>query len=288
MPPSTPTAALITPSFRGDFDRCRWLVESAQQWVPPSIKHYLVIDRRDVPMFRPLCDHRTEILVVEDLLPWWLMRLPGVPKFWMSFKTVPVRNWILQQIVKLSMPQHVPEEALFFVDSDTFFAAPFSLETQLRGELLPLFRETGQGWRDDHNNQWHRVASKLLGVPQLATYDTGFIGNVICWRKSTGLALLKHLETQHQRDWHRVIASQIKFSEYILYGHFCDTVLGHDKAGHWSQPLDQTLCYWDTKPLDLAGLSEFRLGLKPEHHSVMVSAKSGTRIADVREAFRGG
>ena len=279
------TSALITPSFRGDYERCRWLVESVARHVVPSVKHYLVIDRRDVPLFKSLENARTHILVVEDVLPWWLMRIPGVPKVWMSFKTLPVRNWILQQLVKLSMPLHVPEDLLFFVDSDTFFANPFDPDQWLRDGRAPLLMERDQAWRDDHNNVWQGVASQMLGLPKLKTYDSAFIGNVICWRRDVVLKLHAHLEQVGGISWQRQVARQLKFSEYILYGAFCERVLGIAEAGHWEDGVIRTLCHWDTKPLNPAGLAEFRAQLSPEHHSVMVSAKSGTRIEDVRRAF---
>src|ERR1700733_13369033 len=109
--------ALVTPSFRLDIERCRLLVESAERWVAPSVRHYLVIDARDVAMFRPLLDSRTEILVVEDIIPSWLFRGPGVRRFWLILRTRLVKNWILQQLVKLAVPAAVNEDVLIYADS---------------------------------------------------------------------------------------------------------------------------------------------------------------------------
>jgi hypothetical protein len=89
--------------------------------VVPGIGHYLVIDRRDVPLFRPLLNSRTELLVVEDLIPHWLFRVPGMRRFWISLQTRPVKNWVLQQIVELSVPAAIREDVLLYADSDMFF-----------------------------------------------------------------------------------------------------------------------------------------------------------------------
>ena len=102
-------------------DRCALLVESVERWVAPHVRHYLVIDRRDVPLFKAFASSRTSILVVEDIIPPWLFRLPFTRRFWFSLRTAPVRNWILQQIVKLSIPSAVQEDVLLCTDSGRSF-----------------------------------------------------------------------------------------------------------------------------------------------------------------------
>ena len=94
--------ALVTPSFRLDFERCRLLTESVQQWVAPHMRHYIIVDRRDAKMFSPLVSNRTSLIVVEDIVPRWVFRVPGMQRFWLSLRTRPLKNWILQQIVKIS------------------------------------------------------------------------------------------------------------------------------------------------------------------------------------------
>ena len=69
--------AIVTPSYGPDFDRCRLLVESVKAFVPGGVEHVLLIDRKDVPAFRPLAGPRTRIVAVEDVLPWWVRRIPG-------------------------------------------------------------------------------------------------------------------------------------------------------------------------------------------------------------------
>jgi hypothetical protein len=66
-------------------------------------RHGLVIDRRNSALFRPIRKSRTELLDVEDVIPNRLMRVPGLDRFCFNLRTRPVRNWILPQIVKLSI-----------------------------------------------------------------------------------------------------------------------------------------------------------------------------------------
>ena len=51
--------AIITPSYPPDLERCALLVESLDRCCPGA-KHYLIVDRRDISLFRRLASSRTE------------------------------------------------------------------------------------------------------------------------------------------------------------------------------------------------------------------------------------
>lgn len=281
------TYALVTPSFRLDLAQCRLLVESVERHVPQEIRHYLVVDRRDVPLFRPLAGRRTEILTVEDIVPGWIVRIPGVRRFWWSWRSRPIKNWILQQIVKLSVADVVREDVFLFVDSDVLFVAPYDPRALERDGAVPLFVETGKAGIIPFNDAWHGVAAELIGLPAQKTYDTNFIGNVICWRRNTVKQLHARMAEVARRDWVLAVAPKMKFSEYILYGLYV-TQLMKGTAGHYDDPVDRTLCYWHESALSLQGLQELRARLEPKHHSVMISAKARTSADDIRRVFLAG
>lgn len=276
--------ALVTPSFRLDVDRCAMLVESFEQWAAPYLRHYLIVDRRDVPMFKSFESARTQLLVVEDIVPNWLVRIPGVRRFWFSFRTRPVKNWILQQIVKLSVPAAVTDDILLYTDSDVFYVAPYDPRSYERDGRVPLFVETGQRGLIRGNDEWHAIGSRLLGIPSEGEADTNYVGNGVCWRRDNVLQLHQRLEAVGHRQWERSVARLNTFSEYILYGLYVTRVLG-DASGHYHEDTIRTLNYWDPVPLDMAGLEQFKSKLSPEYHSVMVSAKSRTPVADIRKVF---
>jgi len=278
--------AIVTPSFRLDADRCALLLESIDRHVAAHVKHYLVIDRRDVPLFKPIVSSRTQILVVEDIVPNWLIRIPGIRRFWLSLRTPPVKNWILQQLVKLSIPSVVRENVLLYADSDVFFVRSFEPRELERDGKVPLFREVGQKGLISFNDKWQAVASGLLGLPVESGCDTNFIGNVITWRRANVLAMCEHIERQFGRRWQRSVVPLNVFSEYILYGLYEGRVLGTG-SGHWHDAVTRTLCHWDPVPFDLAALEAFRAKLRPEHHSVMISAKSRTAVSGIRQVFFG-
>lgn len=276
--------ALVTPSFRLDFERCLLLAESVEAWVAPHVRHYIVVDRRDVKMFQPLASKRTSILIVEETAPTWLFRVPGFRRLWFSLRSRPVRNWILQQIVKLSVPSVVPEDVLLCTDSDTFFIAAYDPRKFERDGKVPLFVETGQKGLIPLNDQWHQVAARLLGLPQQASYDTNYIGNVIPWRRDNALAMQRRIEEVAGEPWQVVLASQQVFAEYILYGMFSQMVAGNS-AGHWDDSVVRTLCYWGTTPLSIEALRKLKQEREERFHSLMISAKSKTSVGDIRKVF---
>lgn len=279
------TYALVTPSFRLDLQRCELLIESVEARLASHVRHYLVVDRRDVPLFRPLASERTEILVVEDIVPWWMFRAPGLRRFWISLRTRPLKNWILQQIVKISIPNVVKEDVLLYADSDVFFVTPFDPRSLERSGSVPLFVETGQRGLIRSNDHWHNVAARLLGIPaEEGGYDTNYIGNVITWRRETAVAMCRRIEEVTGKSWPLVLAPLNAFSEYILYGMFAQRVLG-ECSRQWNDGVLRTLNYWRTQPLSYAELQQLKATFRPHHHSVMISAKSRTPVTDIRRVF---
>ena len=276
--------ALVTPSFRLDLDRCALLTESVERWVAPHVKHYLVVDRRDVPMFKPLANSRTEIIVVEDIVPNWVVRIPGIRKFWFSFRTRPLKNWILQQLVKLSIPSAVTEDILLYTDSDVFFCAPYEPRDFERDGKVPLLYETGQRGLIPSNDAWQAVSARLLGIPVETNCDVNFIGNTVCWRRANALALQQRVAEIAGKRWELALAPLNQFSEYILYGLFASRVLG-ENSGHWNDGVIRTLTHWQPVKLDVNGLEQLKAKYEPHQYSVMVSAKSKTEVADIRKVF---
>jgi Family of unknown function (DUF6492) len=282
---AAPTSyAIVTPSFRLDLERCVLLSQSVEKWVAPHVRHYIVVDRRDAQMFKPLASNRTSILIVEETAPQWLFRIPGIRRVWFSLRTRPIRNWILQQIVKLSVPTVVSEDVLLSTDSDTFFVAPYDPRNFEQDGKIPLFVETGQRGLIPNNDLWHQVAAKLLGVPAQPSYDTNYIGNVIPWRRETVLAIHRRIEEVAGTSWQQVLASQQVFAEYILYGLFTQAIPGQN-ARQWDDGAIRTLCYWKTVPLSVPDLQKLRSHMEDKYHSVMISAKSKTPVTDIRKVF---
>jgi len=267
-----------------DVERCRFLLETSERWVPSWVHHYLIIASRDVPLFKSMLGPRTTLLVVEDIIPRWLFRVPGMRRFWISLRSRPVKNWILQQIVKLSAPAAINEDVLMYADSDMFFTAPFDPRTFERNGEVPLFLETGQRGLITNHLAWQATCCRLLGIPNLPDDDDNYVGQLIWWRRENALATVARVEEVAGKQWQQAIAPLSGFSEYMLYGVHSKHVM-KEQSGHWPDGVIRTLCYWGNDKLSRDQLRTFRASLKPFHHSAMVSAKCGTEMADIRAVF---
>lgn len=278
------TYALVTPSYWKDAERCRFLLETTERWVPADIRHYLVVARADLALFRPMLNKRTILLVVEDIIPRWLFRAPGFRRFWFSLRTRPVKNWILQQIVKLSVPATVMEDVLLYADSDMFFVAAFNPTLFEKHDSVPLFAESVPPGMIPAQDKWQVVCSKLLGLAPEPSFATNYVSQLIWWRRANALATVRRVEQITGRPWQQAIARLSGFSEYILYGLHSERILAAN-SGHWRDEMVRTLCYWGTRPLSIQELQTLKAKRKPHHHSAMVSSKSDTPITDIRRVF---
>ncbi len=264
--------ALITPSYFKDLERFELLVESMDRFVSGDYKHYVLADEKDMNLFRPFGSERRLILPIETMLPSWIYALPGIAKCRFSMRHWPIRNWILQQLVKLTVPLHVPEENLIYIDSDVAFIKPFVPHSFIVNGEVRLFKIPGKGNIASHY-KWHLTASKLLGLPPQNYFGARYIGQMVSWRKENVIALHHHIEKVTEREWQDAICRQWNLSEYVLYGVFCDQIL-KERSGHYEDSQNLSLEYWETSPMNQREEDLFIAGLQLEHVSVMISAKA--------------
>jgi hypothetical protein len=278
-----PAHAIITPSHAPDFARCCVLVESVRRHAAPGIDHYLVVDRRDEKLFAALRGPQTHLVVKQDILPWWLHQIPFRPKWWVSLKGLPVRGWIIQQIVKLSVDAIAPADACIFIDSDTILTTSFDPGKAERDGRVPMFREILPD-EIPYNTRWHAAAGRLLGLPAPRSCRTSYVTLPLTWLRANVIKLQRHIEQTTGRGWVESLCGLDTMSECVLYGRFCEEILG-DASGHYFHDTVQMLSYWGTKPLDERGLRTLRDGLRSEHLCAMVNARSNTPVRAIRRAF---
>jgi hypothetical protein len=270
--------AIITPSYEPDFQRCRLLSGSIQQQVQSDFTHYIVVERRDYSLFKTLANDRTEILLVESLLPWWIQREPLKRKMWLSLKTLPVRNWVMQQLMKITVAQQIDQDIAVFIDSDVAFVRPFDLAQLSQGVRVRLYRDdVGNDVQRQMHRKWHETGAKLLGLPGINPQIPDYIGNLITWRKENVQQMCQHIEAVSGRSWLSAIAHSWHLSEYILYGMFIDQVLG-DRAGQYANAHNYCSDYWFPRDLSEAELADWIKNIDESKVAVMISAKAGIAV----------
>jgi hypothetical protein len=283
------TFALITPSYAPDFQRCKLLCWTIKKFIASPIRHYIVVDQKDRALFQELADDRTIILTKEEILPSGIKRVPFFDKknIWLNFKgrsprTLLLRGWLIQQIIKLAAAQYATEDVLVFVDSDVAFIDHFDLQSFVQGDRVRLFRVDHQ---TDHEGdgigkRWKDTAKQLLGLPpDLKCYDF-YVSQIVTWRRDTLLKLYDQIEKVTGQDWLSALAGVTDLSEYALYGVFANYVLG-EAAGHYDNHLQKVCwCYWEDVPMTTEALHQFfEKARASDHKAVMISAKSGMDLS---------
>jgi hypothetical protein len=281
---ASPSWAFVTPSYFRDVERCRLLVESVERYVPETVQHYIVIDRRDQRLFAPLRTRRTHLVVKEDVLPAWLWQVPFARDWWLSARSLPVRGWIIQQLTKLSVSSAVKTDVYAMMDSGVFFVRPFDPSGLIRDGRVPLFREKKEEVRVANNIRWHQHAARLLGLPVQSSYDTSFVSPIVYWRRENLDKLQRHIENVTGDPWLVSLCRSVTMSEHVLYGMFAEHVLG-DSAGHYFYSDLQCLPHWGEEAISEAELGQMKAELYPEAVAVMINEKAHMSLDQVRRTF---
>ena len=265
---------VITPSYIRDFERCKLLAESIDKFSLSPVKHYIIVDRRDFKLFQQLQSPNREIITVESILPWWIKKVSLLKNGWFSFKTIPLRNWIIQQIVKLAIAEYLNEDILVFVDSDVTFVQPFDLQNFVQEDKVRLFREPKAiATSCEPLAKWCDISHQLLALPPVNYPTANYLGNIITWKRENVLKLHRYLEQVWDKSWIETIAGSWHLSEYMLYGIFVDHVL-QERSQHYYDA--QKIChnYWEPVALSDENLAKFFIDLPPDNLAVMISSKA--------------
>jgi hypothetical protein len=270
--------AIVTPSYAPDFERCQILCWSIDKFITSSFNHYIVVDQQDYQLFSQLKETNRKIITKESILPWWIKRIPFFNKknFWFSFKTIPLRGWLIQQIIKLSAAQYTTEEIIVFIDSDVGFIRPFDLHNFIYQDEVRLFKVTHEN-SSDNPIEWGRTTNNLLGIQKI-NHSHNYVGQIITWKRDNLLKLYQHIEKNTGQKWLEALCHSLHLSEYHLYGNFVDLILNNE-SGHFYD--DSHIChqYWDAIPMTEQQLRSFYQKIPSTCIAVMISAKAGMSIS---------
>jgi len=268
--------AVVTPSYAPDSELCRDLNRSVLRWMPPDVQHHIVVPRQDLPVFRMLANDRTIIHDYSEFLPATIRRLPLL-NMWINNRRPwpPVRGWITQQLIKLSVAAALEAEAVLLVDSDMVFVSPTDLKSFQQEGRLALYRQPGAVHPGlPGHRQWLESAHALLGLDRPGPEDlTDYICWPCAWKPETVRAMLRRVEDVTGTPWQSAIASRLQFSEMMLYGAYVDGVLGGSPATTSSM---NSVLYSAETPLRPSEVSALLNSTPGTVQAVMISAKSGT------------
>ncbi|WP_367715956.1 DUF6492 family protein [Nitratireductor sp. GISD-1A_MAKvit] len=281
-------AALVTPSYAGDFERCRLLCETMDRFVTGFDRHYLLVASHDVERFRALESDRRVVVDERDLLPSWLHAVRDPTSLfkrhvWLSTRVAPLRGWHVQQLRRIAFAQMAQEETLVYCDSDVVFLRPFDCADFWRDGRMRLYRRSGgmHTLNDMGHREWATNAGRALGLPREQVSHHDYITTLIAWRRDTVLGMLRHIETVHDKPWINAVVADRRFSECILYGRYVDEVLKGE--GHFHD--DRALChiYWSGPELDAAAMRKFISGMEPYQVAIGIQSFTETSLEPLRD-----
>ena len=278
----TASVAFVTPSYRLDRDRCALLSRSLELFAP-SVEHWIVVDRGDLPFFRPLQSNRTTVVAKEEVLPVWVHRLDTLriglrSNVWLQARGLPIRGWLLQQFIKLAAAEQLGADILVHADSDVVLLRPFSTSSVVDGSgRVRLYARPGQvDERLPDHVRWHRSAEELLDIESAELPVSDFISSLVPWKRENAVALLEHIQETTGRHWLRALASAWDVSEYTLYGRFAQDVLG-SSAGQFVSPSSLCHDYYKHVPLSAPELETLLDRVAPGEIAVSLTSNAGMR-----------
>ena len=250
------TVGLITPSHRGDLERCALLFESLDRHVHRRGQHYVIVHDEDVGLFERFRRSDRHILAASDFLPGWLRPIPLLRwrgrRYWWSFHGQPISGWHTQQIVKIEAARSLPEQRYCIIDSDNVFFRDFDLDALACPNPAPLHvYERGVTEHRPRHMKWIGTASRLLGTPKPSLPADDYIDQIIVWDQTTVRAMIARIEAVTGRNWIAALCRDRDFSEYIIYGSF---VANTPSARALHAPKTESFCrtYWDSDVLSEA------------------------------------
>lgn len=276
--------AIITPAFSKHLPLLEMSAESVDRNCSADIHHYVIVSRKEEPLFRHLRGARRSVIAAEDIVPRAAYRLPFLVRqreLWLT-DWRPVRGWIMQQAIKLCAPEVTEADIFLFLDTDVFFIRPFTPDAVTHNGRVRLLTNPGKAQLETHKS-WHRTAAKLLGLPMRDYFGADFIGNAITWRRDACLEMRQRIAAVGSTHWFSAITGQRRLSEYILYGIFAQELLGPTDARHLATSDEICLNSWDF--LDQPGdrIELLASYLRPHHLAINIQSNMHLPMAEFRK-----
>jgi hypothetical protein len=254
------TVSLITPSYRGDYERSGLLFESVDRYVTSFEKHYVIVHDEDFALFRKFHTGRRVVMRASELLPVWLREIPLIRwrrrQYWWSFRAKPVSGWHTQQLVKIKAAASLPEDRFCLIDADNIFFRAFDVAA-FAPPHAPVLRFDRNG-ADRHiptHMVWTQAARRLLGMSQPTFPTDDFIDQIIVWDKQIVQTMISRIEKTVGCEWAEALCREHDFSEYMIYGNF---VTGDDELRARTTLLPESFCrtHWNSHVLRSSDIVE--------------------------------
>lgn len=250
------TLTFFTPSYRLDVERFNLLHKSIRRFYRGNARHIVVVPKEDVSVFKKIsCNENIEILIQNDFVASmyyprkWYSILSGVfpRQSWRLRSFAGRQGWIIQQIVKLSLPEIVKGEVAVIIDSDAVFIRPFdNSDLEIVNGKKVLVRKIPETDTDKHPEMINK-ARGLLGLPGANT-EHHYMSTPNIWYPDWVKKLREHLEQINGKPWQKALYDADGISDYSLYGVFIEEILRPPELSVRLRPFHYSI--WDRKSFE--------------------------------------
>lgn len=224
--------AFVTQSYKADFNECRLLCRSIDRFAP-AMKHFIFVNDEDYRLFQVLDYGNHKVYRKSTVLPWHLIRVPFKVmghKFHISPLSIPVREWIIQQICKLGVFDVIGKEyeAVFNIDSECVLMRPFSISEWHRNGKYMMFRPINENEpsHDDYCSAYMRLL-KVAPERREDVWRYNFMSSSTCFVRENLEELLSAIKKNSlMHSWKLALCNTYRFSENYTYGIFTNYRLG--------------------------------------------------------------
>lgn len=277
--------ALATKTFKNDLADFAKLCETIDRHMP-DVRHYVLIDRVDLPLFARFASPKRIIVDCDEALPELHQFQLLNRRLWWRFPAKIVRGWIYQQLAKISFVAGCTEDAIVLVDSDTKFIAPVQDRHVFDRDRVVLFRNPGKpSGGAGQSDRWHNFALKVLGQPENGYTGADYISQAVIWSPDVVRAMIGRIEQVTGKRWYDALIGRFRFSEYVVYGVFCEQLAGPHK--NLVSPREEEICHcsWYYDLSSDGGVDAFVAGLADHHVAILLQSNLGMTEAQRQQIF---
>jgi hypothetical protein len=292
--------AFLTPSYGPDFAVFESLHKTVLRYTDIDVVHHVVVPSADMDLFRRLSSARLRIHNSTDVLGRSFVSVYGLAQVMRALRLssfskvqainlrkpwVPLRGWIIQQIVKLAMAAEIESDVTLIVDSDVVIVQPIDISAFTRNGAVRLYKWANVvGPHMPQHVKWLAAARTLLDLPESTSESQpDYIAGFISWDPVIVRRMLNQISALSETDWRSRIAGELYFSECMLYGTYVEH-FGSKRDRSFIEP--DTLCksYWSTQALTEADATKFAASVGKDCLAVQIQSTSHT-TQDIRLAI---
>lgn len=282
------TLAIVTPSYAPDFERFRTLHNSVCLHAPADVLHHVLVPPPDVKLFSSINSSRLNVLRQTDVLPpsfiptTPLARIPRLPRGYriaalnLRRPWLPIRGWILQQLVKLSFVASLDVDVAIILDSDLILVRDLREDFFRKGDAVRHYRVPhGLNLTMKRHIRWRESAAHLLDIDSPSEDYADYVAGLMSWSPRIVRAMLSRLESVSSRHWATTLGSQLEFSEYILYGEYLHAFGSKDER-EFNSPNNLCHTYWGPEPLTKEGALNFLSHIPSADVAILIQSNTNT------------